>query len=152
MTDDETKKAPVLIWSSEHGAWWRPNERGYSTSVFDAGLYDRTRAEAIVRATSGKNERIKEIPSPCAFVDGTLGQANFVSRESHDAVVAERDAAQRKLAAVATSEWDRIHAERDELRALAKQAVAYVEALANGRPPKPMPDDFWAACLKLGVL
>jgi hypothetical protein len=34
-----------LVWSHEHGAWWRPNRAGYTTSLEAAGRY--TRDEAI---------------------------------------------------------------------------------------------------------
>lgn len=37
-----------LIWSIEHGAWWRAGEMGYTASVRDAGRYTADRAEAIV--------------------------------------------------------------------------------------------------------
>lgn len=28
-----------LIWSNEHGAWWRPNSRGYTINLEQAGRY-----------------------------------------------------------------------------------------------------------------
>ena len=28
-----------LIWSFEHNAWWGPNERGYTTTISEAGRY-----------------------------------------------------------------------------------------------------------------
>jgi hypothetical protein len=31
--------AEYMIWSNEHGAWWRPNERGYTTLLHEAGSY-----------------------------------------------------------------------------------------------------------------
>lgn len=31
--------ARVRIWSSEHGAWWRPARSGYCTEVAGAGIY-----------------------------------------------------------------------------------------------------------------
>lgn len=37
-----------LIWSIEHAAWWRPDEMGYTASVYDAGRYSQERAAAIV--------------------------------------------------------------------------------------------------------
>lgn len=36
-----------LIWSNEHRAWWRPNSRGYTTSVIRAGRYEREEAISI---------------------------------------------------------------------------------------------------------
>lgn len=43
-----------LIWSNQHAAWWRPNRAGYTHVIDEAGRYDRTTAEEIVRdATLG---------------------------------------------------------------------------------------------------
>ena len=33
-----------LVWSHEHGMWWRANRHGYSRSVSDAGRYSRDEA------------------------------------------------------------------------------------------------------------
>lgn len=30
---------PVLIWSGQWGAWWRPNAKGYTTNIEEAGVY-----------------------------------------------------------------------------------------------------------------
>lgn len=30
---------PVHIWSGEHGAWWRPEARGYTCDRTQAGVY-----------------------------------------------------------------------------------------------------------------
>ena len=38
-----------LIWSIEHTAWWRPHALGYTTDIFQAGLYSRDVAVGIVR-------------------------------------------------------------------------------------------------------
>lgn len=41
-----------LIWSNEHRMWWRPNQRGYTDAIEEAGRYDRAEGEDIVaRAT-----------------------------------------------------------------------------------------------------
>lgn len=37
-----------LIWSEEHGAWWRPARAGYTTSMAKAGRYTHKDALAIV--------------------------------------------------------------------------------------------------------
>ena len=36
-----------LIWSFEHNAWWKPNERGYTTNIAAAGVYSLDRASEI---------------------------------------------------------------------------------------------------------
>lgn len=40
---------PYLIWSNEHKSWWRPNSRGYTRRIEDAGRYSVDEAEAICR-------------------------------------------------------------------------------------------------------
>jgi hypothetical protein len=41
-----------LVWSNQHRMWWRPNHRGYTEFVEEAGRYERPAAETIVaRAT-----------------------------------------------------------------------------------------------------
>jgi hypothetical protein len=43
-----------LIWSNQHAMWWRPNERGYTQYIEEAGRYSRADAERIVNdATLG---------------------------------------------------------------------------------------------------
>lgn len=36
------------IWSNEHGAWWRPNEVGYTQMLHEAGIYAEQHATQIV--------------------------------------------------------------------------------------------------------
>lgn len=36
-----------VIWSEEHGRWWRPGSRGYTTSLRDAGRYSESEAKRI---------------------------------------------------------------------------------------------------------
>jgi hypothetical protein len=37
-----------VIWSIEHGAWWRPGEVGYCDTLAEAGLYTEAEAARIV--------------------------------------------------------------------------------------------------------
>lgn len=37
-----------LIWSYEHNAWWKPNQRGYTSDLKLAGHYDYGEAAEIV--------------------------------------------------------------------------------------------------------
>jgi hypothetical protein len=39
---------PFLVWSEEHGAWWRPGRAGYTRSIREAGRYSLDEAAAIV--------------------------------------------------------------------------------------------------------
>jgi hypothetical protein len=37
-----------LIWSYEHNAWWKPNQRGYTKNIAEAGRYTLAEAGEIV--------------------------------------------------------------------------------------------------------
>ncbi len=52
-----------LIWSEEHGAWWGPAERGYTTSISKAGRYAKARADQIV-ASANYGGHLNEIALP----------------------------------------------------------------------------------------
>lgn len=46
-----------VVWSNEHGAWWRANSAGYCTELLGAGLYTKEEAEAIcARAANGREK------------------------------------------------------------------------------------------------
>jgi hypothetical protein len=38
-----------VIWSEEHGAWWRAGGAGYTRSLLGAGRYSETEARRIVK-------------------------------------------------------------------------------------------------------
>ena len=46
MTDEPNL---FLIWSNQKGMWWRPDRRGYTAIIDEAGRYPRNEAERIVR-------------------------------------------------------------------------------------------------------
>lgn len=50
-SDSESPDARWLIWSHEHGAWWRPHSRGYTTAVAEAGRYTEEAARKICADT-----------------------------------------------------------------------------------------------------
>lgn len=45
MTPDKDQR--WMIWSNEHGAWWRRNSHGYTRKVEEAGLYGYDEAKSI---------------------------------------------------------------------------------------------------------
>lgn len=54
-----------VIWSNEHRCWWAANERGYRSSLADAGRYSREHALRICRGARGGlefNENPTEVP------------------------------------------------------------------------------------------
>lgn len=58
-----------LIWSIEHGAWWKPAMRGYTYNRSEAGRYSTQDACAIVNSAnqyngdSKPNEAMIQVPS-----------------------------------------------------------------------------------------
>lgn len=49
-----------LIWSIEHGGWWRPNKNGYTHHRAEAGRYTYDEACVIVK---GANYGLHDIPN-----------------------------------------------------------------------------------------
>lgn len=45
-----------VIWSREHGAWWRADSAGYCSEFLGAGLYGKAEAEAICADAGPRNE------------------------------------------------------------------------------------------------
>jgi len=37
--EKETMPATWLIWSRDHGGWWRPCTQGYTADIMEAGVY-----------------------------------------------------------------------------------------------------------------
>lgn len=42
-----------LIWSNEHGAWWKPRSLGYTQDIRLAGTYDRETAIQVCDGATG---------------------------------------------------------------------------------------------------
>lgn len=45
----ENLDVQYLVWSHEHGAWWRPKSNGYTIDMRQAGRYSREEAIKICR-------------------------------------------------------------------------------------------------------
>lgn len=73
-----------LVWSFEHRAWWMSNQRGYTTVYGEAGKYNKTEADEIVKK-SVKGEEI-------AVLDGVDKNARKL--------LSERDLAEIQLVAL----------------------------------------------------
>jgi hypothetical protein len=41
-----------LIWSNQHGMWWRPGNSGYTMHIEEAGRYSLAEAEKIVASAT----------------------------------------------------------------------------------------------------
>lgn len=49
-----------VIWDGLHGAYWRPDSRGYTTNVLLAGAYTKAEAEAIKRRIGDRHMDIMD--------------------------------------------------------------------------------------------
>lgn len=60
-----TDSPDYLVWSNQHGMWWRGGERGYTSVIEEAGRYTKAHAESIVnKATCDgalRHERINPV-------------------------------------------------------------------------------------------
>lgn len=64
LADRQQQREVFLIWSNQHGAWWRPNERGYASVLEEAGIYPRADAERIVRSATCDGQLVHERTCP----------------------------------------------------------------------------------------
>ena len=54
---------PYLIWSHEHGMWWRAGGYGYTPRLSEAGRYDHDHAlEVCTRSIPGTAARLHALP------------------------------------------------------------------------------------------
>lgn len=66
-----------LVWSRAHNAWWRPESRGYTLELAEAGLY--TEAEAKARTEPGKDEP-RHLSSVRAEIDREIALVQATAR------------------------------------------------------------------------
>ncbi len=65
-----------LVWSREHGAWWRPNAMGYCTNVFDAGRFSLE--EAMDHCNTRSRDPKEDDPEVMVHVDEALKGAHGI--------------------------------------------------------------------------
>ncbi len=58
-----------LIWSIEHGAWWRPDRRGYTRHLDEAGRYPHVDALEILDDANGQGRLCHECLIPVFCVE-----------------------------------------------------------------------------------
>ena len=52
-----------LVWSNEHGAWWRTHAHGYTLHLKEAGRFTRKEAISYSKARDWRpGERLPELP------------------------------------------------------------------------------------------
>ena len=87
VEDVSSETAAWLIWSGEHKAWWRPDARGYSEFVGDAGRYTRDEAQAWLDH-AGAEKLLEVVPDPygpCSTETFTAPAVSDVARSSRTA-------------------------------------------------------------------
>jgi hypothetical protein len=62
----DANKKIWLIWSNQHGAWWKANSYGYDNRVVNAGRFSRSEAQKICSDACYRN-------------DWTIGESNLQS-------------------------------------------------------------------------
>lgn len=48
----QPEAAVWLIWSNEHGGWWKPGRWGYTPRIGEAGRYARSAADEVCRSAN----------------------------------------------------------------------------------------------------
>jgi hypothetical protein len=61
---DADADAQYLVWSNQHGAWWRPNRRGYTSAIEEAGRYTLDEAQRIVANATLDGRLVRERTDP----------------------------------------------------------------------------------------
>jgi hypothetical protein len=70
-----TENDPYLVWSNEHGGWWKAGGWGYDPGLKSAGRFTRAQAIKICRdalPTSAHLKMVSEIPVRLADVNEML--------------------------------------------------------------------------------
>lgn len=57
-------RTEFLIWSEEHGRWWKPSWRGYTDLIAEAGRYDAAAAAEIMASANFPPGTFNEIAIP----------------------------------------------------------------------------------------
>lgn len=73
-----------LVWSNEHGAWWRPNRAGYTRDVCAAGRYSRQEAIDISGTSRNGWYDPKQLPDELAINMNDLPADIFAAMLAHD--------------------------------------------------------------------
>lgn len=75
--------SPVLIWSGEWRAYWRPESKGYTENRSEAGRYPREEAEAILRSVGPEKKlKIQPIPEKPLLFKGEMVRAILSNRKT----------------------------------------------------------------------
>lgn len=79
-----------LIWSNEHRGWWKPNSRGYTKDLLQAGLYSQEQARKITSdssywwKTEGSFVITEELPVCIADLPSNMQKKIWQAQEQRD--------------------------------------------------------------------
>lgn len=63
-----TTQPQWLIWSNEHGAWWKPGRYGYTKSRLEAGRYSFEEAAEICTDANAQRQDVQQ-PNEAMILD-----------------------------------------------------------------------------------
>lgn len=75
-----------VIWSFEHGAWWRANHVGYTETLAEAGIYDAIEAQRIVEKAN--LVRTNEVALPLRAFGASLPMKRLTEMDDDEFVTA----------------------------------------------------------------
>lgn len=73
----EANAPAYLIWSNEHGMWWKPGERGYTTLTHQAGRYSEADVERILAKANEAAEPGRPNELACLVPWTSFGREEF---------------------------------------------------------------------------
>lgn len=134
MMRDDISVPTYLLWSNKHKAWWRPNARGYTEDIAEAGLYTKERAIGHVIQSSYHGDPDKAtcmVVAPVFPSTGTLPPASERVASARDTgyLLGRLDAARaigKKLKQM----------QDDDMPAVPTKAYAVAVSLALGVDPE----------------
>jgi hypothetical protein len=91
-----------LIWSRFHDAWWKPDERGYTTDMMCAGRYHRDDADRIARVRKMNDGSPGEVVVKAPELE-LIGEPNLMERMRGRISAATRAANKARRAAEAVA-------------------------------------------------
>lgn len=107
MSDLRDTNLAWLIWSNEHGKWWRPNERGYTPIIAEAGRYPKRTADLICEKANYRPGLINEVAVLAPeSIDIILDRLADIQRSIFASEEAEADASADAAERVAKAEMD----------------------------------------------
>jgi hypothetical protein len=131
----------VLIWSNQHGKWWRPNERGYTAHLSEAGKYGLNEAQRIVAKATCDGElthdrvdpvsgmRYREVDEVIIPAPEVMADVEYLARE----VGLQRQIGEHARAV--ERQYNRMRSELAEVRGQLTEALACLTEMGAHQQP-----------------